>query len=97
MSHTINLAIQVIPKVPAQNLYAVIDKAIEVIQQSGLAYKVCPFETVIEGPYEKVMETAEAAQQACFAAGADEVLVFMKLQRRKNADVAMEEKVGKYR
>jgi len=96
MSHTINLALQIIPKVPAENLYAVIDKAIEVIQRSGLRYRVCPFETVIEGPHAEVMRVAEEAQQACFAAGAGEVLVFMKLQRRKDGDVHIEEKTGKY-
>lgn len=96
MSHTVNMAIQVLPKVKDDNAYAVVDKAIEAIQQSGVKYRVCPFETVMEGPYEKLISVIDAAQQACFNAGAEEVLVNIKIQRRRNNDVTIEEKTGKY-
>lgn len=96
MSHTINLALQVIPKVKDGNIYAIVDKAIEVIQKSGVKYRVCPFETVLEGPYDKLMQIVDDAQKACFDAGAEEVLVNIKIQRRLHADVAIEEKTGKY-
>lgn len=95
MANQINLAIQVIPKVK-ENTYAVVDKAIEAIRSSGVKYRVCPFETVMEGPYEKLMQVVDDAQQACFEAGAEEVLVNIKIQRRKNGDVTIEEKTGKY-
>lgn len=95
MANQINLAIQVIPKVK-ENAYAVVDKAIEAIQSSGVKYRVCPFETVMEGSYEKLMQVVDDAQQACFEAGAEEVLVNIKIQRRKNGDVTIEEKTGKY-
>jgi uncharacterized protein YqgV (UPF0045/DUF77 family) len=96
MSHIANVALQILPKAEGKEIYAIIDKAIEVIQQSGLKYKVCPFETVMEGPYEKILSVVEDAQQACFKAGATEVLVYVKIQRRPNADVFLEEKIGKY-
>jgi uncharacterized protein YqgV (UPF0045/DUF77 family) len=92
----VNLGIQIIPKT-AGDQYAVIDQAIQVVQQSGLKYLVCPFETVIEGEYARVLQVVEAMQQACYAAGATEVLVNIRLQRRFNQDVAIEEKTGKYR
>ena len=57
MEHTVNLAIQVLPlHLGQEKAYSVVDVAIECIKQSGLHYVVCPFETVIEGPYSKVME-----------------------------------------
>lgn len=96
MSNNINLAIQVLPKVKNGDAYGVVDKAIEVIQKSGVKYRVCPFETVMEGPYERLMQIADEAQKACFAAGAEEVLVNMKIQRRPHGDVTIEEKTGKY-
>lgn len=96
MSNTVNLAIQVLPKVKDGNTYAVVDKAIEVIQKSGVKYRVCPFETVMEGTYEKLMQIVDEAQKACFEAGAEEVLVNIKIQRRPDADVTIEEKTGKY-
>lgn len=96
MSYNINLAIQVLPKIKNGDTYAVVDKAIEAIRQSGVKYRVCPFETVMEGPYDKLMEVVRNAQQACFDAGAEEVLVNIKIQHRQGGDVTIEEKTGKY-
>lgn len=96
MNTIVNLAIQVLPVVTSKDKYAVIDEAIAVIANSGLKYKVCPFETVVEGPYDRVMQIANEIQNVCFAAGAEELLVNMKLHRRKNQDVFIDEKTGKY-
>lgn len=96
MSHSINLAIQVLPKANNGDTYALVDEAIRVIQQSGVKYRVCPFETVMEGPYDRLMEIVRDAQQACFDAGAEEVLVNLKIQHRRDGDVTIEEKTGKY-
>lgn len=96
MKQNINLAIQILPKSKNQDAYYLIDKAIEAIQQSGLKYLVCPFETVIEGPYEEVMRVVEQAQQACFKAGAEELIVNLKIQRGNEHSVSIEDKIGKY-
>lgn len=98
MSHNINLAIQVLPlHLSQEEAYTIIDKAIEVIQASGLQYVVCPFETVIEGPYDKVMKLVDDVQMACNEAGAQAVLINMKLQRRFIKDIAIDDKIGKYK
>lgn len=96
MKQNINLAIQILPKSKGLDAYAIIDKAIEAIQQSGLKYLVCPFETVIEGPYDEVMKVVEDAQQACFKAGAEELIVNLKIQRGNEHSVSIEDKIGKY-
>lgn len=96
MSHQINLAIQVLPKSKHGDTYALVDEAIRVIQQSGVKYRVCPFETVMEGPYDQLMAIVRDAQQACFDAGAEEVLVNIKIQHRRDGDVTIEEKTAKY-
>lgn len=93
----VNLALQILPSAdPKLDIYQLVDAAIEVIAQSGLKYKVCPFETVIEGTYAEVMEVAEKAQEACFTAGADKMMVYLKIQREKNRDVRIEDKLEKY-
>ena len=97
MDHKINLALQIIPKSSTEDLYTLVDKAIRVIQDSGLKYEVCPFETVIEGRYEEIYRVIKDAQTACFQAGADELLVNIKMQIRKDGDVSIEEKTGKYK
>ena len=96
MGNTINLAIQVLPTSGTADAYSLVDKAIEVIQRSGLRYRVCPFETVLEGDYDTVMQVVNEAQQSCFDGGAEELLVNIKIQRRKDRDVHIEEKTGKY-
>lgn len=96
MNNIVNLAIQVLPLAASKDKYAVVDDAIAKIQASGLKYIVCPFETVVEGPYDRVMQLVNEIQEACFESGAEEIIVNMKLQRRKNKDVFIDEKTGKY-
>ncbi|MEE4197930.1 MAG: MTH1187 family thiamine-binding protein [Bacteroidales bacterium] len=96
MNHQVNVAVQVIPKSQRKEIYALVDDAIQVIHDSGLRYRVCPFETVIEGPYQEIMEVVEKIQEVCFKEGADELLVFLKIQNRKTGMVTIEDKMEKY-
>jgi uncharacterized protein YqgV (UPF0045/DUF77 family) len=98
MNHTVNLAVQVLPLQKSQEeAYHIIDKAIGTINASGLKYVVCPFETVVEGPYDKVMQLLQDIQTACYTAGADSLLINMKLHTSKAKDMAIDDKIGKYR
>jgi uncharacterized protein YqgV (UPF0045/DUF77 family) len=92
----INLGIQIIPKSKTLDAYTLVDKAIEVIQKSGVKHLVTPFETVMEGSQEKLMEVARNAQDAVLAAGADEVLVYYRMQIHKADDITMDSKIGKF-
>jgi uncharacterized protein (TIGR00106 family) len=92
----INLGIQIVPKSKTLDAYALVDKAIAVIQESGVKHVVTPFETVMEGPEDQLLEIAKKAKDAVLNAGADEVLVYYRIQIRKDADVSIEDKIGKY-
>lgn len=94
--YIINLGIQIVPKSKTLDTYSLVDEAIRVIQKSGVPYTITPFETVMEGNQDNLMEIAREAQEAVLAAGADEVLVYYRLQVRKNSDVTMKEKIGKF-
>lgn len=96
MSNKINLALQIIPSVPSEQVYPIVDEAIAVIRDSGVKYRVCPFETVMEGTYEELMEVVRKTQEVCFKAGASQLLVYIKMQIRRDGDVTIEEKTGKY-
>ena len=48
-----SVAIQVLPTLPDKELVPVVDKVIEYIQSQGLKTVVSPFETTIEGEYDK--------------------------------------------
>jgi uncharacterized protein (TIGR00106 family) len=95
--NTINLGLQIVPKSKTIETYALVDKAIEVIQKSGVKYEVTPFETVMEGPQDELMMIAKKAQKAVLDAGADEVLVYYRLHIRRDTDVTMLEKTGKFK
>lgn len=96
--HHVNLAIQVLPLgIPKDAAYGIVDKAIEIINSSKLHYEVTPFETVVEGSYEDVMKLLQDIQTACEGAGATELIINMKLQRSFVKDVAIEDKMEKYR
>lgn len=96
MNNNVNIAVQVLPKSETKEAYDLVDVAIGIIQKSGLKYRVCPFETVMEGPYDKIMYVIKEIQEACFNEGADELLVYIKIQNRKNSNVTIEDKMAKY-
>ena len=96
MKNYVNIALQVLPKSKTKESYDLVDEAIKVIQNSGLKYQVCPFETAIEGPYDEIMKLVEKVQEVCFNSGADELLVYVKIQNRKDGRVTIDEKMHKY-
>ncbi len=98
MQHNVNLAIQVLPlQKSTEDAYSIIDKVIELIGKSGMHYVVCPFETVIEGPYRQIMNLLDEIQIVCFEAGADSLLINMKLHTSKTKDMSIDDKIGKYK
>jgi len=96
MKNYVNVALQVLPKSKTKDSYDVVDQAIKVIQESGLKYRVCPFETVIEGPYNEIMQVVQEVQEKCFDYGADELLVYIKIQTKKDSKVTINDKMAKY-
>ncbi len=96
MKNLINIAIQVLPRSGKKGTYELVDVAIELIQKSGLKYRVCPFETVIEGRYDEVMKLVKEIHLALYASGAEEMITNIKIQTRNNQDVFIEDKMEKY-
>ena len=96
MKNQINLAIQVLPRSATKGTYELVDVAIELIQKSGLKYRVCPFETVIEGHYDEVMSLVKDIHKAVYDEGAEEMITNIKIQTRHNQDVFIDDKMNKY-
>lgn len=95
MEHQVHVAIQIVP-ISREHPYPIIDKAIAVIEKSGVDYRVGAMETVMQGDYRQLMAIAQEAQDVCLQAGAEEVVVTIKVHARKNGDVTWEEKLEKY-
>ncbi len=92
----VNIAVQILPFSTKLKSYDVVDQAIEVIACSGVKYRVTPFETVMEGRYERLMEIVQDVQSVCYEAGVDSVLCNIKIQSNKEGLVSIEDKTGKY-
>ena len=95
MDKTVNIALQILPSSKSIHPYLLVDKAIEVIAASGLRYKVTPFETVMEGSYDEIMEVVKLAQEACYEAGAETMMTYIKIQSSRK-DVSIDDKMEKY-
>ena len=62
MKHQVHVAIQVVPIAQIPH-YPIIDKAIEVIDASGVNYRVGAMETVMQGDYNTIMDVVRRAQE----------------------------------
>ncbi len=93
---TCNVSLQVLPFVPEEELFPVVDKAIEVIAESGLPYIVGPLETTMEGELDELLAVVKKAVQACTDAGAKRVVSVVKISYNSEGE-SMDGKIGKYR
>lgn len=91
-----NVGIQVLPSVPSEKVYPVVDKVIELIANSGVRYEVGPMETTMEGDLEELLDIVRKAQLLCIEAGAGSVMSIVKIHYKPKG-VTIDEKVGKYR
>lgn len=91
-----NLSLQILPMVPQDQVYSVVDKVISLIQESGLSYVVGPMETTIEGDLDNLLDLVKKAQQACVEAGANRIVSIIKIDYSPDG-VTIDEKIGKYR
>jgi uncharacterized protein (TIGR00106 family) len=96
MKRKVNLAIQVLPQSDVKHPYAIVDRAIAVIQESGVVYKVCPFETVMEGDFDRLMEIVKKVYETCHQEGAKSMMTYIKIQSKQDEDVLIEDKMAKY-
>ena len=92
-----SVAIQVLPNVPDSDVFRVVDEVIAYIQKSGVKHVVTPFETVLEGDYDELMEIVKQCQLICIKAGAPSVMSYIKIHHNPNEGVwSIEEKTDKY-
>lgn len=91
-----NLSLQILPVVKEDEIYAVVDKVIKVIQESQLKYIVGPMETTIEGDIDTLLNLVKKSLEVCKEAGVPRAVAVVKIDY-KPTGVTMDEKVSKYR
>ena len=93
-----SIAIQVLPKAESNaEIVRIVDRVIEYIAGYGLNYFVGPFETVIEGDYDVLIDMLKGCQKIAVEAGAPEVMTYVKISYHpKDEGLSIEEKTAKY-
>lgn len=91
-----NVSLQVIPRVPEERVYPVVDKVIEYIASTGVKYEVGPMETTMEGELDFLLEIVKKAQDICIDEGASRVASMVKIDYKREG-VTIDEKIKKYR
>ncbi|BBB30842.1 thiamine-binding protein [Neptunomonas japonica] len=79
------LAFQVIPRLKEGNNFEVVDKAIAVVKAAGVSFQVGAMETTMKGELNQLLDIVKAAQQACYDAGALEVITNIKIHSKTPA------------
>ncbi len=92
----VNVSLQVLPTVSDDQIYTVVDKVIELIQNSGCKYEVGPMETTMEGELDELLEIVKKAQKVCINEGASRVISVVKIDYKPEG-VTIDEKISKYR
>lgn len=92
----VNVSLQVLPRVPDERVYPVVDKVIEYIQSQNVVHVVGPMETTMEGEYDELMRIVKRCMEICMEEGASRVMSVIKVDY-KQGGVTIDEKIGKYR
>ena len=91
-----NAGIQVVPVNIVDPQYSIVDKAITVIQQSGMEYITTPFETVVNGTLEQILQLIAQLKTTAEEAGADELIINTRFHSKKTADTIFNSKIDKF-
>ena len=93
-----SVAIQVLPGVEGEEkIIKIVDNIIEYIKDSGLPYYVGPFETTIEGEFEKLMEIVKECQYVAIKSGCPSVMSYIKIHfKPKGGVLTIDQKVAKH-
>ena len=76
------VAFQVIPRLREGNHFEIVDRAIDVVKESGVPYQVSAMETTMHGDLNQLLEIVKKAQQRCMECGAVEVITNVKIHHR---------------
>ena len=92
-----SVAIQVLPQnVDQEKMLRCVDEVIKYISSLDINYTVGPFETVLEGEFDVLMEVVRACFRICVAAGAPGVLGYVKVNYCPDGVLTIDEKVRQY-
>lgn len=91
------VSIQIIPSTPGgASVIPYVDRAIEIIQQSGVPYRVSPLETTMEGELAELLQIVEQMNEAMVEMGCGSVISQIKVYYNSKMGASMERLLEKY-
>ena len=91
------VSIQIIPKTKhGEDVIPFVDRAIEVIQQSGVKYQVNPLETTMEGEMSELLRIVEKMNEAVMEMGCVSIISQVKICYKPDG-ISMDTLTEKYR
>lgn len=92
------VSIQILPRTPnGESVIPYVDRAIEIIQASGVAYLVGPLETTMEGELSTLLDVVKQMNEEMIAAGCPSVISQVKISYNPTAGASMDRLLAKYR
>lgn len=92
----VSAAFQFVPVKGMQDPVALIDEIIALIQQSGLVYRVCPFETAVEGSMDKILALQHEILAVAHQRPGLEFLLYVKFHAASGENRTLDEKTGRF-
>ncbi len=86
----------VLPVVPEEQVNEIVEKAIQVVIDSGLKYEVEANSTTVEGDLEQLLDVIRQAHIVARDQGSGRVITVIKIDDKKGG-ITMQEKVKKFR
>lgn len=77
-------------------MYKVVDKCIDIIQNSGLKYEIGANSTTIEGDFDDVFEIVKKAHKLPFELGCERVITTVRIDE-KHGGITIDEKLKNHR
>ena len=93
-----SIAIQVLPQTNNDDeLCRMVDEVIAYIKSTGCHYEVGPFETVVEGEFDALMNIIKRCQEIPIEQGAPSTKAYVKIFHNPAGVLTISEKIDKYR
>ncbi|OUM99744.1 MAG: hypothetical protein BAA02_13140 [Paenibacillaceae bacterium ZCTH02-B3] len=91
------LSIQILPKTAAgEDIIPYVDRAIEIIRESGVPYRVGPLETTMEGSLDELLTIVKKMNAAMFEMGCPQVMSHIKLLISGSGEASIDRLLEKY-
>jgi len=92
------VSIQILPRTPNGNsVVPYVDRAIDIIQASGVRYVVGPLETTMEGDLSELLDIVKAMNDEMIRLGAPSVLSQVKISYNPTDGASIDRLIAKYR